>query len=68
MNIQCFFSISKHITLIGKPFITNIYSHDDKIQKFELEIHTKKGRICFVNLGYVQMTDADYINTYWLNI
>ena len=20
MNIQCFFSISKHITLIGKPF------------------------------------------------
>ena len=21
MNIQCFFSISKHITLIGKPFI-----------------------------------------------
>ena len=22
MNIQCFFSISKHITLIGKPFST----------------------------------------------
>ena len=25
MNIQCFFSISKHITLIGKPFITICY-------------------------------------------
>ena len=27
MNIQCFFSISKHITLIGKPFTTQ----EDKI-------------------------------------
>ena len=34
MNIQCFLSISKHITLIGKPFRTpkehNCYSNYDR--------------------------------------
>ena len=30
MNIQCFFSISKHITLIGKPFITLIHVIESK--------------------------------------
>ena len=50
MNIQCFFSISKHITLIGKPFMYKDTYKKKHGRDADLRPVTEKHQLAFPHL------------------